>query len=150
MTLAYPRAASLQMYLEPCCPKPDARVGIFFAAIITITLALACGQEHAEVTFDFNNRTDSTLCVYSSPEGASAAACRGELRPMERVSDKVGCAYGPNADRAPLTVIITAGRQGSEIYNRTAECRVWQKSERTFVIEQRGDEFVVTDPLDDT
>ncbi|MCH7999575.1 MAG: hypothetical protein IIA91_08870 [Chloroflexi bacterium] len=58
-----------------------------------------------------------------------------------------GCGDGPGAEKARITVILTVKEGGRQIYNRTAECRVWQDSDRIFVIEREGDEFIVTDSL---
>ncbi len=120
------------------------------ALLIGISLISAgCIFNHAEVSLSFDNRTDAPLCFYLSPQDASAGKCNQELKPMAKTRWTPGCAYGPDADEVPLTVVIQtpAGRQ---LYDRTEECRVWQNSDRTFIIEQRDKDFVVTDSLTET
>jgi len=53
------------------------------------------------------------------------------------------------AQRAPITVILTVQASGRQIYSRTALCREWQDTDGTFVIEKKGDEFMVVDSLSD-
>jgi hypothetical protein len=116
--------------------------------ISTILVSSGCGPNHEEVRLTFDNHTDSPLCFYRYPEDI-AGGCRQEVEPLTNTAWRPGCGYGEEADRAPLTVLLTVREGGRQIYNRTAECRVWQNSDRKFVIERRGDEFVVTDSLPD-
>ncbi len=44
-------------------------------------------------------------------------------------------------------MVITVKATGHEIYNRTASCGEWVDAKARFVIEQVGDEFIVTDNL---
>jgi hypothetical protein len=106
---------------------------------------------HDEVEFTFDNRTDSLLCVYPYPDDASAGRCLAEVRPRAETGWTPGCAYGTRGevDRSPVTVVLTLKEGGRQIYQRTASCRTWNETDRKFVIEQRGDEFSITDPLQD-
>jgi hypothetical protein len=36
---------------------------------------------------------------------------------------------------------------GREIYDKTATCGAWLDTDRTFVIERPGQDFIVTDPF---
>jgi len=108
------------------------------------------GQSEMEVEFTFDNRTDALLCFDSSAKDASEAECSAEVRPLKKTTWVPGCGYGTEADKIPLTVVLTVKEGGRQIYQRTEECRIWQKSSRKFIIEQRGEDFVVTDPLTGT
>ena len=44
-----------------------------------------------------------------------------------------------------MTVILTVKESGQRIYERSRPCQEWRDSERAFIVEQEGDEFVVTD-----
>jgi hypothetical protein len=50
----------------------------------------------------------------------------------------------------PITVVITVKEEGREIYSGTASCGDWNDTERRFVIEQDGEQFVVMDSLSDS
>jgi hypothetical protein len=112
-----------------------------------VAVSSAC---HEEVEFTFDNRTDALLCFDSSAKDASEAECSAEVRPLKKTTWVPGCGYGTEADKIPLTVVLTVKEGGRQIYQRTEECRIWQKSSRKFIIEQRGEDFVVTDPLTGT
>jgi hypothetical protein len=115
--------------------------------IVIFAVSTACWLKHESVQFTFDNRTDSLLCYHLSEESASFGGCDQKIQPMATTASEPGCGYGAGAEKLSLTVILRVGDQGRRIYDRTEECRVWQASGRTFVIEQRGDEFVVTDSL---
>ena len=115
----------------------------------TVAVSAACWLKIEEVDFSFENLTDAPLCVYTSHEDAAASRCVSEVKPADDRKLTVGCGDGPGVEDAPITVVLTVKEGARQIYQRTEECQVWQGSERTFVIEQRGDEFVVTDPLTD-
>ena len=98
--------------------------------------------------FKFDNRTDSRLCLYLSSQDASSARCLDEIEPQSVVASGSECGSGAPSDlalKAPITVILAVKASGRQIYSRTALCREWNDSGGTFVIEQEGDEFVVTD-----
>jgi hypothetical protein len=135
--------------------RSAARLTRWHAALIALLVGIvavsaACYMNHEEVKFTFDNRTESFLCYSLSLEEASAARCLQELRPLAQTVWTPGCGYGEHADELPMTVILTVKEGGRLVYQRTGECRVWQASDRKFVIEQRGEDFVVTDPLTDT
>ncbi len=124
------------------------RRGVFITLLIVIfAVATACWLKHENVKLTFDNRTGSLLCLYLSPADASSGRCLDEIDPLAEMTWGVGCGDGPGAEKAPITVLLTVKQGGRQIYNRTAECRVWQDSDRTFIIEQEGDELVVTDSL---
>ncbi len=126
------------------------RRGVFITLwIVILAVSTACGLNHENVKFTFDNRTDSLLCYEPSPEDASDRRCLQEVEPLAETVWRPGCGHGGDADKIPIAVVLTVKQGGRQIYNRTAECRVWQDSDRTFVIEQRGADFVVTDPFTD-
>jgi hypothetical protein len=124
------------------------RRGLFITLCIVIFVAsTACWFKNVDVQFTFDNRTGSLLCFYPSPADASPGRCSSEIDTMAETIRTVGCGDGPGVEKNPITVVLTVKQGGRQIYNRTAECRVWQDSDRTFVIEQRGGEFFVADSL---
>jgi len=124
------------------------RRGVFITLCIVIFVAsTACFLKNVDVQFTFDNRTGSLLCYYSSPEVASTGRCLNEVDTLAETTYIDGCGDGSGVEKNPISVILTVKQGGRQIYNRTAECRVWQDSDRTFVIEQRGADFVVTDPF---
>ncbi len=126
------------------------RRGVFITLCIVIFVAsTACSLSNEDVLFTFDNRTDSLLCYAPSPEGASDPRCLQEVKPRAETAWRPGCGSGPGVKKNLITVVLTVKQGGRQIYNRTAECRVWQDSDRTFVIEQEGEEFIVTDSLPD-
>lgn len=116
--------------------------------IVAVAVSTGCSWfKHEEVQFTFENRTGSALCLYGSQNDASSGECLDDVQPRDDDRPLIyGCGDGPGVENNPITVVITVRETGREIYDRTALCRVWQDSERTFIIEQRGDEFVVTEP----
>ena len=126
------------------------RRGVFITLwIVILAVSTACWLNNEDVLFTFDNRTDSLLCYAPSPEGASDPRCLQEVKPRAETAWRPGCGSGPGVKKNPITVVLTVKQGGRHIYNRTAECRVWQDSDRTFVIEERGGDFVVTDPFTD-
>lgn len=115
-----------------------------------LLIGTGCSSNHETVQFEIDNQTDSLVCLYPSRPDAAGGRCLKEAEPGRKKAWGLGCAYGKEADKAPLTIVMTVKERGRRIYDRTEECRVWQNSERTFVIEQRGEEFVVVDPLPDS
>ncbi len=116
-----------------------------FALLVVIVAGVACDPQDARFTFD--NRTDAVLCQYGSPNDAALARCRSEVEPRAETVWLRDC----DAKRGrPITMIITVKQGGDQIYSRTATCGEWQDSGGRFVIEQEGDEFIVTDSLLDS
>ena len=133
-------------------------VGSFYMYVIRATIvaglllgifpiATACLLNPEEVDFTFDNRSDSSLCFFRYEEDAAAGGCPQEVKPLAQTSWRPGCGKGRDADELPLNVILTVAEGAQRVYDRTEKCRFWQDSNRTFIIEQRGDEFVVTDSL---
>ena len=126
------RVLEFDKVLARCC----------LATVMALTVLVAgCGP--ASVGFTFDNRTDTALCQYPSPQDAAGARCLTELEPRGETGSGADC---DNDRNRPITVIITIKQDGSEIYNRTASCGDWHDAGGRFVI---GDEFVVTDSLQD-
>jgi hypothetical protein len=67
-----------------------------------------------------------------------------ELDPQDET--KWGRDCDNDEDRA-ITMIITVKDSGEQLYRRTASCGRWNETNRTFVIEQTGGEFVVSDGI---
>lgn len=107
-------------------------------------VVVGCGP--ADVGFTFDNRTDAALCYYTSLGDAELAECNQELEPRAETDWGQDC---DNDSNRPITVVITVKQGGYQIYNRTASCGEWHDTDRRFVIEQEGDEFIVTDSLPD-
>jgi len=120
------------------------------AAFAVLTAAIAgyrCDPFYPQdVAFTFDNRTDTLLCYFPSARDAEAARCLQELKPRDETHWSPDC---DGVDSRPITVIITVKDSGSQIYEGTASCGKWNDTKRRFVIEQEGEEFVVTDSLPD-
>jgi hypothetical protein len=112
--------------------------------LASLLISAGCILNMEDVDFTFDNRTDSQLCFFSR---RNTGGCPNEIKPRGETVWRAGCGDGPNADELPLTVVLTVAEEGRQIYERTEECRVWQKSDHTFVIDRREGEFVVTDGL---
>ena len=119
------------------------------ALLIGVAVSSAACKWEDNVGGTVENRTDSAVCFYLYPEDAAEGRCSGELKPHTTDDWFQECRDGPGADKIPITVILAVKEGGRLIYQRTEECRVWQASGGKFVIQQRGDNFVVTDPLAD-
>ena len=104
----------------------------------------ACWLNENEVKLTFVNSSDALLCFNLS----SAAAARGEycdeVKPRGTTAWIPGCS--PSGDQL-ITVVLTVGPGGREVYNRTATCNEWEDALATFIIKQSGDEFFVADSL---
>ena len=124
------------------------------AALILLTAGVfvACGNATDTVRFRYDNRTDSTLCTYPSPQDAAAGKCQEPATPHATTRFGSGCGYGTSSAvrTHPVTMILTVKDSGQQIYSRTASCGEWNDSGATLVIEQRGDAFVVKDSLADS
>lgn len=111
-------------------------------AVPLSVIVAGCGP--ADVLFTFDNRTDAVLCEYPSPQDAAGARCLAKLEPRTETDWGRDC---DGLESRPVTVIITIKQGGRQIYDRTASCGQWHDTERRFVIEQQGGEFIVTDSL---
>jgi len=92
----------------------------------------------------FVNETDSLLCF--NVDAASGEFC-DEVKPQAKSVWRPECGQ---AGKQPLTIVLTLGQGGPEVYNGTATCDEWEDSGGKFMIEQRGGEIVVTDSLPDS
>ena len=121
------------------------------ATVVVLTVVVSgCGPFYStEVAFTFDNRTDAALCYFPSRQDAATARCLQELKPRAKTRWLSGCGRGTKDEvhRNPITVVITVKEVGRQIYSRTASCGEWKNTDRKFVIEQHGDEFIVTDSL---
>ena len=112
--------------------------------LLGCAIIFAACDPAAAITYD--NLTGQRLCVYESERSApSATSDRGcnEVAPKEKQS----YLHGPCSGDDPLWILITIGPGGKHVYSRFATCEEWDGE--TVTIEQRGDEFVVTDSLPD-
>ena len=116
------------------------------AILVLLASALGCAgwfnSESVELTFE--NRTDATLCIYPTLPDALGGRCLTQLDPGEEHESKHGCGDSANADKNPKTIVITLRDTDETIYTRTDECRAWQQSDRTLIIEQSTDGFHVS------
>lgn len=116
----------------------------FATCALLIVMVAGFGCDPQAVRFTYDNRTDAVLCPYPSANDAAAARCLIELEPRAEAEWERGCAGDANQ---PITVIIAVKEGGKQVYSRTATCGEWLDTDRRFVIEQEGDEFIVTDSL---
>ena len=98
------------------------------------------------VKMTFANESDSLLCVNLSSAAAASGEYCNEVTPSGTSVWRPGC---DDAGRQLITVVLTLGPGGDEIYNRTARCNDWKDSGAEFTIQPRGQELVVTDTLPD-
>ena len=116
------------------------------ALLVGIAVFSAACYPYEDVEGTVENRTDSVLCFYAGyPGSVSVGRCSGELKPHTTDDWLQECGEERDSDKFPITVILAVKEGGRIIYQRTEECRVWQASHGKFVIEQRGDDFIVTD-----
>jgi hypothetical protein len=107
----------------------------------------------------FVNTSDAVLCFHPSsaaapgvstarPEDLTALGktCDG-IKPGEISKRDTGCGYGGSARNHSVTVRLTVRSTGHAIYEKTAACFEWQDAHATFIIKQRGDQFLVIDSL---
>jgi hypothetical protein len=125
------------------------RSAVLIALLVGIAVFSPACFTGEHVQFSFDNQTDSVLCLYPYPEDAAAGRCLNEVKPHTTVEGSTGCGEYSGAERNLIPVIVTVKEEGRQIYQRIEECRTWQASDGKFVIQQRGDDFVVTDPLAD-
>ncbi len=118
---------------------------VFIALLLgSIIVLAACWYNDNDVKLTFVNSSDSLLCFRLSSAGAARVDFCDEVKPRGRSAWIPGCS--PSGDQ-PITVVLTVGPGGREIYNRTATCNEWEDALATFIIKQRGDELVVSDSL---
>ncbi len=98
------------------------------------------------VKMTFVNDSDALLCFNLSSSAAATGDLCGEVKARDTSVWRPGCS--PSGEH-PITVVLSVGPGGREIYNRTATCNEWEESGAKFTIEQRGDELVITDSLQD-
>ena len=127
-------------------------VGVVLLAS-AVVLAGCDSFRHSEVKATFLNATDTLLCdSYGrpvGPQGPCAGRAGEAIKPHERRTRLPGCGYGADDEDFDLTVVLVVASDGRVIYNRTANCKEWDDAHATFIIKQRGDDFVVTDSLSD-
>ncbi len=144
--------------------KPLAPRGPMVASLLLASLlAGACISNPEEVEMNFVNTSEVSLCFHpSSASGrvgeiadAMDVAVGGrmcaEVKPRAASTQLTGCGYGAAARTNLVTVRLTAGPGGTNIYERTAPCFEWQDAHATFIIKRTDGELRVTDSLvDDT
>ncbi len=117
---------------------------VFIALLLGSTIIFAACLIEKDVKLTFLNSSDSLLCFnLSSVDAATGDTC-SEIKPRGTSVWRPGCSP---AGSEPLTVVLTVGPGGREVYNRTATCNEWEDAMATYIIEQRGGELVVTDSL---
>lgn len=109
------------------------------ALLLGSLVVLTACDPSARMTYD--NQTGQRLCVYPGYQGADPDFCDA-VEPNEHQTYEHIC-----TGDEPVWNVITAGQGGAEIYRRVATCEEWDDA--TVTIQQRGDEFVVTDDLPD-
>ena len=123
-------------------PSVQSRTAFAVAASLASIVFGAC--EPGSIKFRFDNRTSATLCFFQSEQSEALGGCEAKVGELKVTRWEPEC-----APDQPETVILTVGDSGERIYSRTATCREWNETDRTFVIEQRDGEFVVTEPVPD-
>jgi hypothetical protein len=142
------REALLRALPRSVRPKRIGRPSALLMALLTgvaIFLA-ACFWQKENIEGTFENRIDAVLCgYYDYADNAYAGGCPRELKPHTSAGWFFECGDSTDADKFPITVILAVKEGGRIIYQRTEECRVWQASGGKFLIEQSGDDLIVTD-----
>src|SRR3990172_6101301 len=101
-----------------------------------IVFAAACLIDGHTGKMTFINESDSLLCFDLSSAGAARGDICDEVKPHGTTVWRPECGQ---AGKQPLTIVLTVGQGGPEVYNRTATCDEWEASGAKFNIEQRGD-----------
>jgi hypothetical protein len=101
---------------------------------VTVLVTIGCFSTN-EVTFTLDN---------PSAQDAATSRCLQELDPHSKSTWRRGCSA---EEKEAIPVIITVKDGAQPIYEGSASCREWKDTERTFTIEQRGQELSVTDSL---
>ena len=121
---------------------------VYFGLLLVLLgiLGSCLGPPRERVDLTFVNATESLLCYYPSSTDAAGSDTCPEVKPSARTVWRPSCGH-QDTDKVPLTVVLTIAPNGRVIYDRTAACGEWRRAYATFIIEQRGDQFVVTDSL---
>ncbi len=114
-----------------------------FAIVLTACGLTTYPDEHP-LKLTFINTSDSLLCF-----GRSGVDFCDKVTARGISFWHPGCGSGKGAVRNRITVVLTVKEGGRRIYQRTATCNEWEDAGATFIIKQRGDEFIVTDSLPD-
>jgi hypothetical protein len=118
--------------------------------LLAFTVPLtACMDGVEEVKMTFINNSDSLICLHGSQAAADSGQFCNELKPHAVTVWRTGCGRGDPTviRRYDVTVVLAKGVGGSVIYERSAACGDWQDSHATFIINPRGDNYVVEDSL---
>ena len=119
-------------------------------SVCALAILSACDlTPDTQAKLTFVNNTDTVMCYYPDAADPTGEDC-GEVRERKETVWRPKCASGRRVDTAGTTVVLTVGRGGREIYNRTATCKLWNVSGGRIVIDQRNGEFIVTDALPST
>lgn len=111
-----------------------------------LSVLAACIKSDPEVSFTFDNKTDSLLCYFPNSGLARGGFCEADIQPHEKRAWGQEC--GPHdPDSTEAAVVLTVGPRGQVIYHKAATCKQWNDANAKITIEQRGDQFVVTDSL---
>lgn len=120
--------------------------GALIVNAVIAAMLLACGSNPVHAKMTFLNQTNSSLCLYGSRDAPGTDACSG-VKANAKTTWDTGCGYGDEARSNAITVVLTMGETGPVIYEKTASCKEWQDADATFVIEESGGEFTVSDNL---
>lgn len=118
-------------------------VASLLGCVIVLTACGLTSPDEHPVKLTFINSSDSLLCF-----GTPVVSC-DEVKPRGISVWAPGCGSGRGAAQNPIAVVLTVKEGGRRIYERSATCNEWEDSGGTFIIKQRGDEFIVTDALPD-
>jgi hypothetical protein len=117
-------------------------VSIGFLAVVIVLSIPACGETARPDIKVFNN-TDALLCLYEF--AVVADSCDPEVKPHSKTVYSGECSGTPPPS---MQVVLIAAEGRREVYRRTELCREWKEWD-TIIIEQQGDELVITDSLPD-
>lgn len=132
------------------------RIAVVLVALTGLSACLLL-EQNVELTFE--NASGQPFCIYlryslmdaleeASDDAATSNGCFWEVGANRQKTTFFECGDGSGADALPVAVVITLQGSNQPIYQRTEKCRTWQRSNRTFVIKERGGEAVVADPFD--
>jgi hypothetical protein len=130
-------------------------ITVLLSGFVGAITAACAFFDYPEVTLTFINTTDALLCNHNvswpageaDPIDARSWGCSAEVQPNGKTTWRPECGDNAPASAFDLTVVLTLASDGREIYNRTETCEAWNDAHATLVIEQRGEELVVTDSL---